>query len=76
MFAVGALADAFENFGHRIHADVGGDERIFQLVEQISVDFFAAGDGVFQAIHQAGTRLLDAGLQAIEQVGFLFYGAK
>ncbi len=76
LLAVGALADAFENLADGIHADVGGDERVLQLVEQVGVDFLASGDGVFQPIHQAGTRLLDAGLQALEQVGFLFYSAK
>ena len=76
LLAVRALADALQNFADRVHADVGGDERILQLVEQVGVDFLAAGDSVFQAIHQARTRLLDAGLQALEQVGFLFYGAK
>ena len=33
-------------------------------------------DGVFEAIHQTGARLLDAGLQAFEQVGFLLNGAE
>ena len=76
LLAVGTLADAFQNLADGVHADVGGDERVLQLVEKVGVDFLAAGDGVFQAIHQARTRLLDAGLQAFEQVGFLFYGAE
>ena len=40
------------------------------------VDLLAPGDSVFQPIRQSGARLLDAGLQPLEQVRFLFYGAK
>ena len=76
LLAIRALADAFENLADCIHADIGRDQRILQFVKKHGVDFFASSDGVFQPIQQAGTRLLDAGFQAIQQVGFLFYGAK
>ncbi len=76
LLAIGALPDAFEYFGGRVYADVGGDERVLQLVKQICVDLLTARDGVFQAIHQARASLLDPGFQALEQVRFLFCSAK
>ena len=42
LVAVHALADALENLVGRAHADVGRDERVLQLVEQVGVDFLLA----------------------------------
>ena len=50
-----------------LRADVGGDERVFQLFENLGVDFLAAADGVLELLHQPGAGLLDAGLQTIEK---------
>ena len=74
--AIDALPDALQDLFHGSYADVGGDERVLQLVEQIGVDLLPAGDDVFEAIDEAGARLLDAGFQAVEQVGFLGNGTK
>ena len=76
LLAVRPLPDVLEYFGSRVYADVGGDERILQLVEQVRIDFFSAGDGVFQPVHQPGASLLNAGFQAFQQVRFLFCGAE
>ena len=42
-----ALADALQDFGGGVGADVGGDEGVFDLFEDVGVDFLAAADGVF-----------------------------
>ena len=76
LLAVGALADALQNLGGSVDADVGGDQRVLQLLQHVRVDFLAAREGVLQTVHQARTRLLDACFQAFQQVGFLLNGAE
>ena len=76
LFAVHALADALQNLGGGIDADIGGNQRIFHFFENIGVDLFAPGDGVFQAIHQTFAGLLNPRFQTIKQVGFLRDGAE
>jgi hypothetical protein len=49
LVAVHALADAFQNLFGGAHADVGGDEREFQFLQQIGVDLLLALDGVFES---------------------------
>ncbi len=66
LFAVDALADVLQNFGGRVHADVGGDQRVLQFLEDIRIDFLAAGDGVFQRSIRPGAGLLDAGLETLQ----------
>ena len=75
-FAVHLLADALQNFGGGLDADVGADERVLQLVQKIGVDLLAAGERVFEARHQTGARLLHAALQPFEQGWLLFDGAE
>ena len=62
-----ALADALQNLGRGADADVGGDERVLELFEDIGVDFLAPADGVFQLLHQPGAGFLDAGLETVEE---------
>ena len=53
-----------------LRADVGRDQRVFQLLQNLGVDLLASADGVFKLLHQARARLLDAGFQAFEKTGF------
>ena len=76
LFAVHALADALQNLGGGIDADIGGNQCIFHFFENIGVDLFAPGDGVLQAVHQTFAGLLNAGLKTLQQVGFLRDGAE
>ena len=74
--ALHALADALQNLRGGLHADVGADQRVLQLVQQIGVDLLAAAERVFQRVHQAGARLLHAALQSFEKSGLLLDGAE
>ena len=65
--AVDALPDALEDFGRGLDTDIGGDERVFQFVEEIGVDLLPAKKDVFDLGHQAGAGLLNALLQAVEE---------
>ena len=76
LVALHALADALQDFVGGADADVGGDERVFQLIEQIGIDFFLALQGVFERGDQAGARLLHAALELLKEGGFLFDGAE
>ena len=69
--AVDALADAFENFGGGGDADIGGNQRVFELIEQFGVNLLLAGDQILDLADQASARLLDARLEAFEKVRLL-----
>ena len=47
-FAIHALADAVQNLLGGAHADVGTDQREFQFVEQIGIDFLGALEHVLE----------------------------
>ena len=36
------LPNPFQDFGRRLDTDIGGNERIFQLIEKLGIDFFPA----------------------------------
>ena len=55
-----ALPDALQNFGRGLNTDIGADQRVFQLVEKIGVDLFAAGQRVFKPGDQPGPRFRHA----------------
>ena len=57
-------------------ADIGGDQRELQLVEQVGVDFLLALERVFERGDQPRARLLDAALQLFEQGRLLLDGAE
>jgi uncharacterized protein YidB (DUF937 family) len=67
--AVDALADGFENLGGGADADVGGDERVLQLVQQIGVDLLLAEQNVLDLADKAGARFLDSLFQAFKKAG-------
>ena len=66
LVAVHPLADAFQDFVGGAHADIGGDQRVLQLIEQIGVDLLLALKGVFERGDQPGARLLYAALEPVE----------
>src|ERR1700674_1734174 len=66
---VNALANALQNFGRGRAANVGCDERVFELVQDPGVDFLAPTDGVLELLHQPRARFLDAGFEAFEEAG-------
>ena len=45
------------------------NERVFQFVEEVGVDLFAAGNCVFDAVDQARARLLYAAFRRSRRVG-------
>ena len=67
--ALHALADAVQDLLGGAHADVGGDQRVFQLVEQVGVDFALALQRVFERGDQPGARLLHAAFEFFEKRG-------
>src|SRR5262245_23686114 len=67
-----AFPDAVENFFGSANADIGRDEREFQLVEQVGVDLLFALECIFEGVDKSGARFLNAALQAIEQRRLLF----
>src|ERR1700675_3956003 len=69
--ALDLLADSFEDLRRGARANIGGDQGVFQFLENFAVDLLAAADGVFNFFEQSGAGLLDAGLQAIEETGTL-----
>ena len=46
LFARDASANGFENFECRLHANVGGDQHLFELIQQLVVDLLRGKDGV------------------------------
>ena len=59
-------ADALQNLVGGAHADVGGDQRVLQFVQQVGIDLLLALQGVFQRGNQTGARLLHAALELLE----------
>ncbi len=58
------------------HADIRGDQRGLQLVEQAGVDLLLPLEGVFERGDQPGARLLDAALQLFEEGWLVLDGAE
>ena len=76
MLAVHTLADAVQDFLGGPHADIGADERVFELVQQVGVDFLPALQDVFEPGNQAGARLLHAAFEFFQQGWLLRDGAE
>jgi hypothetical protein len=59
-----ALAEAVENFGSGVEADIGAQQGGFELGEDRRIDFLAAVEGLVNALGQllaaAGDRLAEA----------------
>jgi len=70
LMAVDALADKLQDFRRGFGSDIGGDERVFELFEDVGVDFLASADGVLDFLHEAGAGFLNAGLEAFEKTWF------
>ena len=49
LVALHALADALQNFVGGAYADVGGDERVLQLVEEVGIDLLSCPGGRLRA---------------------------
>ena len=58
------------------HADIGRDERGFELLEQAGIDLLLALEGVFESGDQAGAGLLHAALELLEEGWLLLDGAE
>ncbi len=71
--AVDTLADPVQHLGSRLGADVGGDQRVFEFLQDVGVDFLPALHRVFELFHQPGARFLHARFQAVQQAGFLLH---
>ena len=75
-FAIDALADALEDLRGGLDADVGGDQRVLELLEEVGVDLFPSGNEIFDTIDQPGAGLLNASLELLEEIRLLRLGAK
>ena len=71
LLAIGLVAELLENFVSGGGAEVGADQRGFQVVEGGAVDFFADGDDVLDAFSEVLARARDRLLHAIEKTGLL-----
>jgi len=71
-----ALADTLQDFLGGAHAHVGGDERGFELVQQIGIDLFFSLERVLERGNQAGAGFLDAAFELFEQRRFLLDSAE
>ena len=67
-FAVDALANGFQNFGRGADAYIGGDEGVFEFVEEVGIDLFFAEDDILNLIYEAGAGLFDATFESIKEV--------
>ena len=57
------FTDSLQDLSRGLGADVGRDQRVLQLLQNLGVDLLAPADGVFELLHQPGARLLHAGFQ-------------
>ncbi len=69
-------ADAVQDLIRGAHADIGGDQREFQLVQQIGIDFALAVQGVFERGNQAGARLFHPALELFKKRRLLLHRAE
>src|SRR5207237_7196440 len=69
----GLVAKFFQDFVGGGGAEVGGDERGFQIVERGAVDLFAEGDDIVDALAQALAGAGDGALHAVEEARLLFF---
>ena len=54
-------------------AEVGADQRRFQIVQRGAVDLFADGDDIFDALGQVLARARDGLLHALDKTWFLLF---
>ncbi len=73
---VGALANQVQNFLRGVDADIGPDQRVFEFVEEIGINFLLTLERIFQAVDQAEAGFGNAGFQLFEQRGLLLNGAE
>ncbi len=66
LVALHALADSLQNLVGGMDADIGGDQRVFQFIQQVGIDLLLALQRVFQRGDQTGARLLHAALELLE----------
>ena len=72
LLAVGLVAQFAENFLRGGIAQVGADERGFEIVERVAVDFFAEGDDFLDALGEVLASARDRLLHAVEEAGLSF----
>ena len=73
LLAVGLFAQFAENFLRGGIAEIGADERGFEIVEGVAVDLFAEGDDFLDALGEVFARARDRLLHAVKKAGFLFF---
>ena len=71
LLAVGFLAQLLKDFVGGGGAEVGADERGFQIVERVAVDFLAERNDFFDAFGEVFPRARDRLFHAVEEAGFL-----
>ena len=74
----GRVAHGFEQFARGAHAEIGGQQSVFQALELFRVEAAAAAEDAFDARGKFRARLADRLLQAVEQrrFGLLFVVAE
>ena len=73
LLAVGFVPQFFQNFVGRSRAEVGANQRGFEIVESGSIDLFADGNNVFDAFGQVLARARDGLLHALYKTWFLYF---
>ncbi len=76
LVTLGAFADAVEDLVGGFDADIGAEEGVFKLIEEIGIDLFFAADGVFERGDKPGAGFLDPGFELIEKRRLLRDGAE
>ena len=67
------LAQRDDDFFCGAHADVGGEQGIFELAQQLGVNGAVAGEQLLDARGQLGARLADGLLQPLEERWLLLF---
>ena len=73
LLAVGFFAQLAEDFLRGGVAEIGADERGFEIVERVAVDLLAEGDDFFDALGEVFAGARDRLLHAVKEAGFLFF---
>ncbi len=73
LLAIGFVAQLLQNLMGGGGAEVGANQRGFQIVQRGAVDLLADGDDIFDALGQVLARARDGLLHALNKTWFLFF---
>ena len=73
LLAIGFVAQLLQHLMGGSGAEVGANQRGFQIVQRGAVDLLADGDDIFDALGQVLARARDGLLHALNETWFLFF---